>query len=221
MLMRPVFASGGTAAPVVGPQEFYNLTADGEVSQFDPLNYGFDAVDGWGNDRLYPYVTDDSAETNETGYVWKTVWDDETNASDFHDAYRQLIRYYGAEEVPDRSNTYRIPDDRAFGDAFWIERDGDTVVIVNAPSVEALSEVRRGAAPETTPTPTATETPTATATATAVPETDTATATNAPTATATATPTDPTVGSGPDFGALALLVGGALALLVGRRRSQR
>jgi hypothetical protein len=221
MMMRPVFASGGTATPVVGPRDFYNLTDSGEISQFDPLNYGFDAVDGWGNDRLYPYVTDDSAETNETGYVWKTVWDDGANASEFRDAYVRLIRHYGAEEVAERPNTYRIPDDSEFGDAFYVEQDGDTVVIVNAPTVDDLGDVREGAGQVEM----STETPSATD------ATDEPTPTDAPavdpgaTPTETATSEEVTTANGPGFGGLAVVAAVALALaslgVAARRRTGR
>jgi hypothetical protein len=227
MMMRPVFATGGTATPVVGPRDFYNLTDSGEISQFDPLNYGFDAVDGWGNDRLYPYVTDDSVETNETGYVWKTVWDDGANASEFRDAYVRLIRHYGAEEVAERPNTYRIPDDSEFGDAFYVEQDGDTVVIVNAPTVEDLGDVREGAGQveesTETPSPTdATDMPTPTDEPT---PTDTPAVDPGATPTETATSEEVTAANGPGFGGLAVVAAVALALaslgVAARRRTGR
>ncbi len=223
MMMRPVFATGGAETPVVGPNEFYNLTDSGEISDFDPLIYGLDATDGWGNDRLYPYVTDESATTNETGYVWKTAWDSDEDASDFRDAYRKLVGFYGAEAVEDRRNTFRIADDASFGDAFWVRQEGDTVVIVNGPTVDDLPAVYEGAAPEATPTPTPTATPTATATATATeaPTTETATPTSSPTVAATATATDTTQGSGAGFGVVAVVLAVALVVVTARRRSDR
>jgi len=234
MFMRPVFESGGNAAPVVTARELYNITATGQISSFDPLNYGLSVTDGWGNDRLYPYVTDDSATTNETGYVWKTVWENGSEAAEFRRGYGQLLAYYGAEEVEGRENTYRIPDEEPFGDAFAIDQQGDTVVIVNAPTAEALSEVRDGAGSQTpTETPPPTDGPNmpteAEVTPTDTPETDpgsTATDTTAP------TPTDDSPGAGgttttngPGFGALAAVLA-LVALAVGsvaavRRREGR
>jgi len=227
MFMRPVFESGGSATPVVSARELYNLTAAGQISNFDPLNYGLGVTDGWENDRLYPYVTDDSATTNETGYVWKTVWENGSEADEFASGYTQLLSYYGAQEVEGRQDTYRIPDEEPFGDAFAVHQQGETVVLVNAPSVEALNEIRDGAGAQTpteTPPPTdATNMPTPTATA--PPTSD-------PTAPPTDSPTDepPTAGgttttNGPGFGALtavlalvALAVGSAAAV---RRREGR
>jgi len=233
MFMRPVFASGGTATPVVGPRDFYNLTATGEISDFDPLNYDLEFTDGWGNDRLYPYATDDSAETNETGYVWKTVWDSESDAADFVEGYTTLLEYYGAEPVADRQRTYRIPDETAFGDAFYVNATGTTVTLVNAPTVADLSAVRAGAAPEVQ-TPTPSPTPTASPTDVHTPSTSPSpTPTDAPTPTDTepATPTETdesgpeTPGpdtetssdGGPGFGVAAALV----ALLAGAALARR
>ncbi|MEF8852657.1 MAG: Hvo_1808 family surface protein [Haloarculaceae archaeon] len=184
-------------------------------------NYDHPNSAGWDGDRLLPYVTDESAETGETGYVWKTAWDSADDAKAFRFAYLQLLRHYGAEEVPGRANTFRLPDESGFGDAFWVEREGDVVTIVNGPTVETLSGIRDGAAPDATPTPTATDAPTETATATATdaPTTETAAPTDATAPTATATTTDATEGSGPGFGVLAVLA--ALAIVAARRRNDR
>ena len=35
-----------------------------------PYNYSHPVTAGWAGDKLVPYVTDDSAETGETAYVW-------------------------------------------------------------------------------------------------------------------------------------------------------
>ncbi|WP_436923161.1 Hvo_1808 family surface protein [Halosimplex amylolyticum] len=235
MLFYPTYASGGQESPVVGVRSFFNYTAGGQVSQYDPLNYTTRYTDGWDGDRLYPYVTDDSAETNETGYVWKTVWDSETDAAQFVEGYSLLIDYYGAEAVDDRANTYRIPDGE-YADAFYVNHTGRTVTLVNAPSVEELSEVRAGAAPagESTPTDTATGTDapgtdesTDTATGTDVPGTDAGTATPIPNdgggmdgddGDSTDAPAETTAGDGPGFGTALALAALALAGLALRRR---
>jgi len=189
MFMRPVFASGGTATPVVGPQDFYNIT-DGGISDFDPLNYGLDVTNGWGNDKLYPYVTNQSAETNETGYVWQIEWDSASDASEFADGYANLLEYYGAQPVEGNQSTYRIPNNETFGDAFYVGVENSTVMLVNGPNVTSLSEIRAGAAPSAEPDP------------------------------PTTTTTDDTgSGFGPGFGvAGALLALVTASLFVGRRR---
>jgi hypothetical protein len=147
MLFYPFYDSGRTESPVLGIRQFFNVTAGGSVSSFDPIDYANEFTAGWDGDRLYPYVTDDSAETNETGYVWKTVWDSEADAGEFVDGYTQLLDYYDAEAVDGAEDVYRLPESSPYADAISVIRSGDTVTIVNAPTVDELSEVRAGAGP--------------------------------------------------------------------------
>ncbi|WP_136687667.1 Hvo_1808 family surface protein [Halorhabdus amylolytica] len=125
----------------------------GGAQQFDPYNYNHSYTAGWDGDKLVPYVTDESSETNETGYVYKTVWDSPEDAAEFSEGYERLLTFRGAEAVEGRLGTWRIPDGKEFGDAFYLDRTGETLVIVNAPNVEELPAVREGSAPEGERTP--------------------------------------------------------------------
>ncbi|WP_176765336.1 Hvo_1808 family surface protein [Halovenus aranensis] len=107
-------------------------------------SYDHPATAGWDGDKLLPYT---AAEGNATGYVYETAWDSPEDAREFHDAYRKLLAYHGAEPVVGKSDTYRIPESSGFADAIYLNRTGDRLRIVNAPSVDALSEIRAGAAP--------------------------------------------------------------------------
>jgi len=183
----------------------------------DELNlveYSIPETDGWNGDKLYPYVRNDSAATNETGYVWKTEWDTRADAREFATAYVELLEFHEAEAVAGRENTYRIPDDEPYGDAFYLNRTGKTVVVVNAPDVDELANVRRGAAPETpaTATPTSPATPTGGgATATVPPDGDGDEGTPAATTT-----------TSPGFGVpVALAAAAALAVAALARRRRR
>jgi hypothetical protein len=112
-----------------------------QLSQIEPYLYDHPATTGWDGDKLVPYVTDDSADTNETGYVYKLVWDSASNATEFREAWLELLSVNGATSVDGSQAVYRIPDDEQFGDAFWVTQDGDTVRIVNAPTVADLSRI--------------------------------------------------------------------------------
>jgi hypothetical protein len=90
---------------------------------------------GWDGDRLVAYR---NAETDESAYVWKLVWDSPAEASEFHEGYVRMLRL--RLDAERRGATYVVPDS-PFADAFRVTLEGDTVTVVNAPSVEALSEV--------------------------------------------------------------------------------
>ena len=138
----------GSAATVVVPYTDFFEYEDGPGSDLEavgPYSYDHEVTAGWDGDRLVPYVDGSSAATNETGYVWKTEWDSERDAREFVRGYEELLAYHGATAVEGRPGTYRIPDGEPFGDAFAITRDGSTVVVVNAPTVDALDDVRAGA----------------------------------------------------------------------------
>jgi len=183
---------------------------DNELVRFD---FAHPASDGWDGDKLYPYVNDTSAERNETGYVWKVAWDSPEDASEFLDAYRRLLEFHDAERVGER--TYRVPEPefgRDFGDAFHLIEDGETTIIVNAPTVEDLSAVRTSVAVEPQSSAETTTTTTATTTRATTATTETESPGTGDDGTTTDGGTDTTPVAGPGFGTLALL--GALALLV-------
>ncbi|WP_137286423.1 Hvo_1808 family surface protein [Halorussus salinisoli] len=146
MFMYPYYPSQGQTQ-IVPAREFFN-TKQGtdQVRQFDPLNYNSTYSAGWDGDKLAVY-TNDVAKANETGYVWKSVWDSEQDAAEFVEGYRQVLEYNDATKVDGRPNTWRI-EGNGFADAFYVQQKGDTVVIVNAPTVSDLSDVRQGAAPK-------------------------------------------------------------------------
>lgn len=99
-------------------------------------NYSHPITHGWDGDRVVPYRTTDG----EHGYVFASVWDGAENATEFRQAYeRLLVEAHNATEV--REGVYRVPESDPFGDAFRVRQEGDRVVVVNAPSVEALEEV--------------------------------------------------------------------------------
>ncbi len=129
-------ANNGATDVVIPYSTFFRPSED----ELDLYNYDHPATAGWDGDKLLPYVTNESAETNETGYVWKTTWDNEKDAREFAEAYRELLDYHGATEVPGRTDTHII-EDGEFADAFEVRTEGDTVTIVNAPSVPELSQV--------------------------------------------------------------------------------
>lgn len=125
---------------LISQREFVNFDGQ-QVDSFDPLNYTHRYTEGWDGDRLVPYVTDDSAETNETGYVWVSTWDSERDAAEFVEGYERLLDYHGAQAVDGHDGVYRIPDGDEFGDAFYVEQRGDRVIVVNAPTLDDLSGV--------------------------------------------------------------------------------
>lgn len=205
MFVRPLYNGADAATWVVDPRNWLNRTADGELAD-DPLNYSVSVADGWDGDRLHVYRNAD----DETGYVWRIAWETEADAEEFVAGYRQLLRHYGGDEVA--GDTYRITG-TAFADAFQIRHTGDTVTVVNAPTVAELTEVRSSVTVETaTPTPAGEATATPGRTASPTPAGEAATATE------TTAAADETATRTPGFGAVVALVALLAAAGLARRR---
>ena len=145
MMWYPSYVESGPGSndTVVVPRaEHFNRRDGGAgLQEIDPYNYDFPVTDGWDGDTLVLYANDSSAETGETGYVWEVNWDSRGDASEFIKGYEQLLSYHGAQSVDGRENTYRIPEGNGFADAFYLLQDGNTVTIVNAPTVDDLGDV--------------------------------------------------------------------------------
>ncbi|MFB6093945.1 MAG: Hvo_1808 family surface protein [Halanaeroarchaeum sp.] len=138
---RAAAAEDPTSSALIPAADFFSPDAASSLDQYD---YDHRYTRGWDGDRLYPYVRETSAETGETGYVWKTVWDTPADAREFLEGYSALLSFHGAERVANHPGTYRIPEG-PYADAFYVVQRGTTVLIVNAPTVDALSGVRAGA----------------------------------------------------------------------------
>ncbi|WP_336035396.1 Hvo_1808 family surface protein [Halobacterium yunchengense] len=121
------------------PQDFVlnplNLDEDGEVVRSSPFDYATPPVAGWDGEQLWVYENGE-----ETAYTWRIAWDSERDAEEFADTYRELLRYWGAEQRSD--GVWRIPEgESGFADAFRVTVSGDEVTVVNAPTVDDLEDV--------------------------------------------------------------------------------
>ncbi|MFB6171260.1 MAG: Hvo_1808 family surface protein [Haloarculaceae archaeon] len=122
------------AADTVGEASIYAMMqANGQTPGHDTYDYDHPISAGWAGDAVYPYRNGD-----RYGYVWRTAWDTESDAREFLDAYRGVLRAHGATRDGD---VYVIPDSDPFGDAFRVTRSGTTVTVVNAPTRDALDDV--------------------------------------------------------------------------------
>lgn len=139
----PAYQTDGDQAVIPRSAHLRYNESTGGIDELAPYAYDHRYTAGWDGDRMVPYVTDDSAETNETGYVAKLVWDSPSEAREFLTGYRHLLDVRGGQRVVGYERVYRIPDG-AFADAFAIERHGSTVRIVNAPRIDALDAVHAG-----------------------------------------------------------------------------
>ncbi len=123
-------------ADTVGEASIYAMLADaGRVDREGAARFDYDhpTSAGWAGDALVAYRDGD-----RFGYVWRTRWDSPADARAFLEGYRGVLDARGAEAVGD--GLYRIEAGR-FADAFRVRRQGDTVVVVNAPTVDGLDAV--------------------------------------------------------------------------------
>lgn len=130
---------------VVEPRAWLNVDDDGNINSSDPLNYALPVTDGWDGDSLHVYANP-GTESNQTAYVWRLAWDFPADAEEFAEGYRQLLSHWGGKRVSGSPNHWRI-DSGPFADSFYVEVDGDTVTVVNAPTGSDLEEVYAGYTP--------------------------------------------------------------------------
>ena len=142
---------------VVDRSAFVN-TENGRLDPERPFTYDVRYADGWYADRLHAYERGD-----ETAYVWNVTFQDRENASEFERGHERVLEHWGGRPRTVSGETVWTFDDGPFDGAVWVRRDGASLTVVKAPTVEELSEVY-ASAPAPTPAATAaTATPAATA----------------------------------------------------------
>ncbi|WP_267641821.1 Hvo_1808 family surface protein [Haloarchaeobius amylolyticus] len=88
---------------------------------------------GWAGDRLVFYEDGDNQ-----AYVWQSTWESRAEATEFRQAYTDVL---AANDATARGDGVYVIDSGAFEDAFRVVQRGNTVLVVNAPSVDALDAV--------------------------------------------------------------------------------
>jgi hypothetical protein len=120
----------------VGEASIYATMYHNNQTDGDRFSYESEPSEGWAGDTLVPYRNGSGGY----GYVWRSTWDSEEDAREFARAYRAaLVEDHDATERG--GNVYVVPEDDPFGDAFRVVRRGDTVRIVNGPTVEDLDGI--------------------------------------------------------------------------------
>jgi hypothetical protein len=116
---------------VIDTREFRSGT--GPYSYY---NYSHPRTDGWAGDTIVPYTDGESY-----GYVWAIEFDTVEDAERFRSSYHLMLALrIGGKKLD--ATTY-VVDRGPYADAFRLTREGDRVVIVNAPDRAALDRVHR------------------------------------------------------------------------------
>jgi PGF-CTERM protein len=138
MFAAPLYDQPGEQ--FVAPDEFLNVGPDGELDDFDPINYDVEYATGWDGDRLHVYEHDEG----ESAYVWRIAWEEDEDAETFVDGYGDLLAYRGAES---EGEDLFVADEGGYVGAYHVDHDGDVVTITHAPDVESLSAVNADVEP--------------------------------------------------------------------------
>ena len=120
---------------VVDRSAFVNLE-NGRLDPERPFTYDVRYADGWYADRLHAYERGD-----ETAYVWNVTFRDPADASEFERGHERVLEHWGGRPRTVGGETIWTFDDGPFDGAVWVRRDGASLTVVKAPTVEGLSEV--------------------------------------------------------------------------------
>lgn len=127
-----------TERDTLGEASMYAMVAHNEIIDSEETDYTHGYTTGWAGDTLVPYEYNGAV-----GYVWKTAWEDATEADQFAFAYRELLTEVGGVEfAPDR---YMVPDG-PFAGGYELRNAGDEVHIVFGPSTADIPEIHERAA---------------------------------------------------------------------------
>ena len=136
MFASPVYESGGQFT-IYDPRDLLNVGPQGEVDDFDPLNYNQPETEGWRDDKFYTYRND----ANQTAGVWTIDWASAADAEPFLESYQELAEFRNGQRVDGYEFTYSFGEDSEYDMAVTIVPDGDQITIVTAPTVEDLTAV--------------------------------------------------------------------------------
>jgi hypothetical protein len=133
-----VYTAYASSSPGVVERDAFRNEGPNGLKSANPYTYDIEYASGWYGDRLHAYERGD-----RTAYVWNVTFVDRANATTFAAGYDQVAEYWGGERRSVEDGTVWTFDgaDGPFRGAVWIERDGNAVMIVKAPSESALDDV--------------------------------------------------------------------------------
>jgi len=130
ILMAPLYETNGQTE-IISRNEF--------LGAGESLDYAHPATDGWLGDRFYGYT-----DGENTAGVWRLAWESGDEAATFADAFEKLAEYRGATLAEGYENVYTFENSNEYDMALGVERDGDSILVVTAPTVDGLTDVHGG-----------------------------------------------------------------------------
>ncbi len=123
-------------ADTVGEASIFAMVQTHELGETRAGRYSYHhpVSEGWGGDAVVPYTNGEQG-----GYVWETAWDTRTDATEFYEAYLELLRTEGATERSD--GVWTFTDDSPWRGAYRVVRDGKRVRVVHGPTVASLDRI--------------------------------------------------------------------------------
>jgi hypothetical protein len=103
-----------------------------------PAKVATSAAAGWGGDRAFLFERNGATPL----FVWKTLWDKPSDATEFFEAYRAMNAHQGEQEnlvwsSGDKAEVHW----QANGRTTILKRSGDAVIIVRGAEVDSAAAV--------------------------------------------------------------------------------
>lgn len=104
-------------------------------------NYDYPMTAGLRGDTILPYKNYDK---NTTGYVLKTEWKSEEEATEFRTAYTEILAGHdGVEHNTSLEGiVYELPNDSSYAGVYYINQTNSTITITHANSLDAVKSIR-------------------------------------------------------------------------------
>jgi hypothetical protein len=129
-------AYAGDSPGVIDRTEFRNR--DPDTGSIRPYTYDVPHTEGWYGDRIHAYE-----RGGETAYVWNVTFTDAENATAFREGYERVVAHWGGRRIDTADESvWTLEAADRFDGAVRIDRDGNAVTVVKAPSRAALDSVR-------------------------------------------------------------------------------
>jgi len=112
-------------------------TTDGST-----YNYNYSVTDNLQGDAVVPITH--KTESNKTGYIFKTQWNADADATEFKQGYINILNGHGATKHSTKltGDVYVISNESGYTGVYYIEQDGNTLEITQSSTLSEIKNIQ-------------------------------------------------------------------------------